>query len=205
MSIFDDLSWIAAMVVMAVWLTSIDVASHALRWAVRSRRRTRRPACGEPPVTPILGADALVIAGTGEQRDDHRAHEYVRPACQEPPVAWPDRRPFSAGFDRSARPVHADLRPDRQVCEPLVGSRLLHGQADADLSRRVERRAPRRAEVIAPCPTPYWKGDDCGGARVLELAAHRPDTSRRRKVLPDAPEAAHRGRRAARFTSSTRR
>ena len=90
------LSWIAAILVMAVWLTSIDVVSHALRWQFHP---AANPPAGlsEAPVTPILGADALVIAGSGDQRTVTARIDYDGPACQEPPVAWPELPPFLVG------------------------------------------------------------------------------------------------------------
>ena len=82
----STLTWIGAVVVMAVWLVSIDVGSHALRWHFNK-------AGGYPfgltskaaPTVPILGADALYIERNGDtQKIVGRMDE--RPACSTSPA-----------------------------------------------------------------------------------------------------------------------
>jgi len=159
-------SWIAAIVVMTVWLTSIDVVSHALRWQFRG---AANPPSGltEQPVTPILGADALVIAGSGDQRTVTARTDYGRPPCQEPPASWPELPPFLIGsaimlglfawlFGQTRR--FANLSSVHGFYSVQLTRTFLGASNEGRLNRANWKTRPTSGPVS-------WKGDDCSGAR----------------------------------------
>ena len=159
-------SWIAALIVMTVWLTSIDVVSHAVRWQFHG---AANPPAGlsTTPVTPILGADALVIAGSGDERTVTARMDYERPACQEPPLTWPVLPPFLVGaavlltvfawlFGQTRR--FANLSSVHGFYSDQLTRTFLGASNEGRLDRNSWKTRASSASVI-------WKGDDCSGAR----------------------------------------
>ncbi|HUR32946.1 MAG TPA: hypothetical protein VM032_04070 [Vicinamibacterales bacterium] len=156
-------SWLAAIVVMAVWLVSIDVASHALRWGFHAA--TGQPAgLGSRGTTPILGADALVVTGSGDERTVTARMNDRPPACTAPPLAWPALPDFLLDATVTLALFALLFGQTRR----FANLSSVHGFYTDQLTRSF-LGASNELRMGAPSKTrsgaAIVKGDDCSGAR----------------------------------------
>ena len=164
---FSTISWVAAVVVMAVWLVCIDVASHAIRWGFGNVSGS--PAGLAAPVpTPVLGADALVITGAGQEQTI-TARMNARASCAPRPPAFPSFPPFLLASTAVLGLFTLIFGQTRR----FANLSSVHGFYTASLTRTflgasndASPRAESSAVVGHAC-----EGDDCGADALLELAA----------------------------------
>ncbi|HEX7942073.1 MAG TPA: hypothetical protein VF488_09725, partial [Gemmatimonadaceae bacterium] len=159
----STVSWIAAVLVMAVWLVSIDVGSQALRWGFAGA--TNVPAgLGVPAPTPILGADQIVIEGAGDRRTVTAHMTDTRPACVVPTPVWPELPPFLLDATVTLALFALLFGQTRR----FANLSSVHGFYSDQLTRtflgasnelRLGQPVRKRSSAVTV------KGDDCSGAR----------------------------------------
>jgi hypothetical protein len=158
---FSMMSWSAAIVVMAVWLVSIDVASHALRWGFHHAAGSPAGLAAATP-TPVFGADKLVIAGTDPERTITARMNEPSPCPLTPGayLSFPSFPPFLLASTLVLAVFTWIFGQTRR----FANLSSVHGFYTARLTRTFlgatnEERLEKQSSAVSDTV----RGDDCGG------------------------------------------
>jgi hypothetical protein len=156
----STLSWIAAVVVMAVWFVAINVGSHAVRWKLGPAAGVPFGMRQKPPSTPILGADKIVVDQSG-------GRSTITAALNEPPAC---ALPFDGDHSASwflviSAAVLASFSWLFARTRTFVNLSSVHGFYAARLTRTFlgasnERRLGRSRTAVSEAT----EQDDCRGS-----------------------------------------